>query len=88
MDSRAGFEELLKLIKRTREKACRGAQVFVAAYEMALRAEDLPAGIPLHDGWVFPAKDEAQLLRVKDVFEQVGTELLGQPMPVKHAIWN
>jgi hypothetical protein len=66
----------------------RGAQVFVAAYEMALRMENLPAGIPLHDGWVFPAKDEAQLLRVKDVFEQVGTEMLGQPMPVKHAIWN
>jgi hypothetical protein len=66
----------------------RGAQVFVAAYEMALRMENLPAGIPLHDGWVFTAEDEAQLLRVKEIFEQVGTELLGQPMPVKHAIWN
>jgi hypothetical protein len=66
----------------------RGAQVFFPAYEMALRSEDLPAGVPLHDGWVFPAKDEAQLLRVKDVFGQVGSEMLGQPMPVKHAIWN
>jgi hypothetical protein len=66
----------------------RGAQVFFRAYEMALKAEDLPAGIPLHDGWVFPAKDEAQLLRVKDLFEQVGTDTLGQPMPVKHVIWN
>jgi hypothetical protein len=66
----------------------RGAQVFFPAYEMALKAEDLPAGIPLHDGWVFPAKDEAQLLRVKNLFEQVGTETLGQPMPVKHLIWN
>jgi hypothetical protein len=66
----------------------RGAQVFFSAYEMALRRENLPAGIPLHDGWVFPAKDEAQVLRVKDVFEQVGLELLNQPMPVKHVIWN
>jgi hypothetical protein len=66
----------------------RGAQVFFPAYETALRTENLPAGIPLHDGWVFPAMDEAQLLRVKDVFAQVGTEMLGQPMPVKHAIWN
>jgi hypothetical protein len=66
----------------------RGAQVFFSAYEMALRTEDLSAGIPLHDGWVFPAKDEAQVLRVKDVFEHVGSEMLGQPMPVKHVIWN
>ena len=66
----------------------RGAQVFIPAYEMALSTENLPAGIPLHDGWVFPAKDEAQLLRVKQIFEQVGTEVLGQPMPVKHAIWT
>jgi integrase len=66
----------------------RGAQVFFPAYEMALKKENLPAGIPLHDGWVFPAKDEAQLLRVKDVFEQVGSQILHQPMPVKHAIWN
>jgi hypothetical protein len=66
----------------------RGAQVFFAAYEMALRTEDLPAGIPLHDGWVFPAKDEAQVLRVKKIFEEVGTEMLGQSMPVKHTIWN
>jgi hypothetical protein len=65
-----------------------GAQVFFPAYEMALRQENLPAGIPLHDGWVFPAKDEAQLLRVKQVFERVGTETLGHPMPVKHSIWN
>jgi hypothetical protein len=64
----------------------RGAQVFFSAYEMALRTEDLPAGIPLHDGWVFPARDEAQLLRVKNVFEHVGSEILGQPMPVKHVI--
>ena len=66
----------------------RGAQVFVPAYEMALTIEDVPAGIPLHDGWVFPAKDEAQLLRVKEIFERVGTEMLGQPTPVKHRIWN
>jgi hypothetical protein len=66
----------------------RGAQVFIPAYEMALRTEDLPAGIPLHDGWVFAAKDEAQLLRVKEIFEQVGTETLGQSMPVKHVIRN
>lgn len=66
----------------------RGAQVFFSAYELALRTEDLPAGIPLHDGWVFPAKDEAQVLRVKNVFERVGSEMLGQPMPVKHVIWN
>ena len=66
----------------------RGAQVFFPSYEIALRTEDLLAGIPLHDGWVFPAKDEAQLLRVKEIFEQVGTEVLGQPMPVKHAIWT
>jgi hypothetical protein len=66
----------------------RGAQVFFPAYEMALRTENLPAGIPLHDGWVFPAKDEAQLLRVKSIFEEVGSEIVGQPMPVKHAIWN
>jgi hypothetical protein len=66
----------------------RGAQVFFPAYEMALRTEHLPAGIPLHDGWVFPAKDEAQLLRVKDLFEQIGSKMLHQPMPVKHAIWN
>ena len=66
----------------------RGAQVFFPAYAMALKTEDLPAGIPLHDGWVFPAKDEAQVLRIKDVFERVGFEMLGQPMPVKHAIWN
>jgi hypothetical protein len=44
--------------------------------------------ISVHDGWVFPAKDEAQVLRVKDVFEHVGSEMLGQPMPVKHVIWN
>jgi hypothetical protein len=55
---------------------------------MALKTEDLPAGIPLHDGWVFPAKDGAQVLRVKDVFEHIGSEMLGQPMPVKHVIWN
>jgi hypothetical protein len=66
----------------------RGAQVFFSAYERALKTEDLPAGIPLHDGWVFPAKDEAQVLRVKDVFEHIGSEMLGQPMPVKHVIWN
>jgi hypothetical protein len=66
----------------------RGAQVFIPAYEMALRTEDLPAGIPLHDGWVFPAKDEAQGLRVKEIFEQVGAEILGHPMPVKHAVLN
>jgi hypothetical protein len=66
----------------------RGAQVFIPAYETAMRVENLPAGIPLHDGWVFPAKDETQLLRVKDLFEQLGTETLGQPMPVKHVIWN
>jgi hypothetical protein len=66
----------------------RGAQVFFSAYEMALKTEDLPAGIPLHDGWVFPAKDGAQVLRVKDVFEHIGSEMLGQPMPVKHVIWN
>jgi hypothetical protein len=66
----------------------RGAQVFIPAYEMAMTMEDLPAGIPLHDGWVFPAKDEAQLLRVKQIFEQVGSEMLGQPMPVKHTLWN
>jgi hypothetical protein len=66
----------------------RGAQVFFSAYEMALTTEDLPAGIPLHDGWVFPARDEAQVLRVKDAFEQVGSKLLNQPMPVTHVIWN
>ena len=66
----------------------RGAQLFFPAYEMALKTENLPAGIPLHDGWVFPAKDEAQVLRVKEIFEQVSTEMLGQPMPVKHVIWN
>jgi hypothetical protein len=66
----------------------RGAQVFIPALERAMTAEDLPAGIPLHDGWVFPAEDEAQLLRVEQIFEEVGTETLGQPMPVKHVIWN
>jgi hypothetical protein len=66
----------------------RGAQVFFSAYETALRSEDVSAGIPLHDGWVFSAEDEAQLFRVKDVFEQVGSEILHQPMPVKHVIWN
>ncbi len=60
----------------------RGAQVFFSAYDAAIRAEGLPAGISLHDGWVFPANDEGQLLRVKAIFEETGLRMLGQQMPV------
>lgn len=81
--------EMIEIIRNDKSLLQRrGAEVFLPAYEMALKSENLSAGIPLHDGWVFPAKDEAQLLRVKDVFEQIGSEILHQPMPVKHVIWN
>ena len=81
--------EMIEIIRNDKSLLQRrGAEVFFPAYEMALKSENLPAGIPLHDGWVFPAKDEAQLVRVKEVFEQVGSEILHQPMPVKHVIWN
>ena len=64
----------------------RGAEVFFAAYDEALQIEGIPAGIPLHDGWVFPARDEAQMFRVRAIFEKIGTEKLAQPMPVKTTI--
>ena len=47
-----------------------------AAYDvLAARYKSAPAN-PLN------------LIAVKEIFEQVGTETLGQPMPVKHMIWN
>jgi hypothetical protein len=66
----------------------RGAEVFFAAYQSALLKENVPAGIPLHDGWIFPARDNAQAVRVKAIFEEKGSEMLGQPMPVKAVILN
>jgi len=63
-----------------------GAEVFFAVYGQVLITEGLSAGFPLHDGCVLPLDDEAQLLRVKRVFEEVGSEKLGQPLPTKHLI--
>src|ERR1017187_887547 len=95
--------ELEKLLRRTTPALCdviddlrddkyrlqrRGAEVFFTAFETALRNENVPAGIPLHDGWIFPAKDKSQLLRVKAIFENMGQEMLSQPMPVKGVILN
>ena len=64
----------------------RGAEVFFDVYGSVLTTEGLSAGFPLHDGCVLAVNDEAQLLRVKRVFEEVGTEKLGQPLPTKHLI--
>jgi hypothetical protein len=64
----------------------RGAQVFFPAYAETLRREQLPAGIPMHDGWIFAAEEEAQAVRVKDIFERVGRDLLGQQVLVTHEI--
>jgi len=64
----------------------RGAQVFSAAYEKALVAENVAAGIPLHDGWVFAAENRAQVLRIKRIFEDTASDLLDQPMPVSFSI--
>ena len=55
----------------------RGAEVFFVAYSEALEREGLPAGIPMHDGWISAAEDEAQATRVKRIFEEVGSDLLG-----------
>jgi hypothetical protein len=66
----------------------RGAEVFFTAFEAALQSESIPAGIPLHDGWIFPARGEPQLLRVKTIFEKVGEDILAQRMPVKEMILN
>jgi hypothetical protein len=63
-----------------------GAEVFFPVYAKVLTTEGLSAGLPLHDGCVLAVEDEAQLLRVKRVFEEVGTEQLGQPLPTKHLI--
>jgi len=64
----------------------RGAQVFSSAYENALAAENVAAGIPLHDGWVFAAENRAQALRIKRIFEDTASGLLDQPMPVSISI--
>jgi hypothetical protein len=66
----------------------RGARVFFAALEAAFDVEDIPAGIPIHDGWLFPAQNKAQVVRIKQIFQDVGTQLLGQTMPAKDMIWN
>lgn len=66
----------------------RGAKVFFAALDAALAHESIPAGIPLHDGWIFSAKNESQGSRVKTIFEALGAELLEQPMPVKATFYK
>ncbi len=89
---RSEFPALWHMVERVQQNdsllQSRGAQVFFSAYDSAIRAEGLTAGIPLHDGWVFPARDEGQILRVKSIFEETGFQLLGQPMPVNVQIYN
>jgi hypothetical protein len=66
----------------------RGAQVFFEVYKEAVEREVLPAGIPMHDGWIFAAQDESQAIRVTGIFEEVGSDLLGQPVTVKCQLLN
>ena len=66
----------------------RGARIFFAALEAAFDVEDIPAGIPIHDGWLFPAQDMAQVVRIKQIFQEVATQLVGQTMPVRDMIWH
>ena len=66
----------------------RGAQVFFSCYAEALGLLDSPAGIPMHDGWVFFARDEIEATKVRDIFASVGSDLLGQPMLVTHELLN
>jgi hypothetical protein len=81
---------LIKKIRSLRDEPDllqhKGAQIFFACYDEALRREDLAAGIPIHDGWTFAASDERQLLRVRDIFSEVGSDLMKQRLPVRHEI--
>ena len=65
----------------------KGAELFFQAYHQALKCEDLAvAGIPMHDGWIFPTTGEAQVLRIKSIFTEVAHCILGRRLPVNHAI--
>jgi hypothetical protein len=66
----------------------RGAEIFLSFYADALREESLPGGIPMHDGWIFPAKDEAQVRRVSRIFAKSGGAMLGQKALVKHEVFT
>jgi hypothetical protein len=85
-DHPALLRTIAKLGKNSNYLQSRGAQVFIPTFAEALSREHLPAGIPLHDGWVFPANDENQVNRVKELFERKGAQILGFPTPVKSKI--
>ena len=66
----------------------RGAEVFFSCYAEALGQIESPAGIPMHDGWVFSARDEIHATKVRDIFTKVGSDLLGQSVLVTHEPLN
>jgi len=60
-----------------------GAQVFYSCLSASLESIGLKyAGIPLHDGWIFPA-DDADAAKVREAWKQVTADMLGQSLPVE-----
>jgi hypothetical protein len=65
-----------------------GAKIFYEAYHAALAATGVRAGIPLHDGWILPAKEE-QARQAQALWQGIGRAALGIPTQAKlAAAWH